>query len=352
MRAKNIYGDKSREGTFHFQIRAPWYLTWWAMLFYGFFGFATILGIVKIRVFRLEKRTRQLENLVKERTHIVHRQKEKLQELHTIKSRFFANISHEFRTPLTLILGPLEDMLADARYNSDKKNLGMMQRNARRILQLINQLLDLSRLESGKLKVQASPGDFPTFLKGIVMSFASLTEQKKIDLQYSVSDNENDLKNIYFDWDLVEKIFYNLLANAFKFTAQGGAVEVAVTNAQSPNFLEVRVKDNGTGIDADKLDEIFERFYQANASATREYEGTGIGLALTKELVELQRGEISVESEVGKGTEFCITLPTDKTQFADKEIGDAPRHPAAVRDDGALIVKQPPELTQASSSPV
>ncbi len=340
VRAKNIYGHESREGKISFIILSPWYQSWWAYLFYTFLSVAAIGFIVKIRVHRLQQKTRKLETLVQERTRVIRGQAEKLQELNNMKSRFFANISHEFRTPLTLILGPLEDMLAGAKTGTEMKNLGLMQRHARRILQLINQLLDLSRLESGKLKVRAARGDLPAFLKGVVMSFASLAEQKQIDLHYKVTENPQDL--LYFDRDLVEKIFYNLLSNAFKFTSQNGAIHVTVANNPDSGFVEISVKDSGIGIQADKLGNIFERFYQVNASATREQEGAGIGLALTKELVELHHGEIYVSSEAGKGTQFVVKLPTGSTSFRQEEILAAAQPAAGEKQDTAVPIEQQP----------
>lgn len=331
VKAKNIYGRESSEGSFSIVIRPTWYQSWWAYILYAVLLSAIMVLIIKVRVKRLEQKTQKLENLIKERTSVIRDQAEKLQELDKMKSRFFTNISHEFRTPLTLILGPLEDMLDRSQNSSDRKNLGLIQRNARRVLQLINQLLDLAQLESGKLKLQAAKGDFVAFLKGIVMSFASLAEQQNIALKYIAPEKEDGLlplQGLRFDRDMVEKIFYNLLSNALKFTAENGAVEVSVglERADDPTlkFIEISVKDNGMGIPANRLDTIFERFYQVNASSTREREGTGIGLALTKELVELHHGEISVNSQIGKGAEFIVLLPIGAAHFSKDEISATP----------------------------
>ncbi|KAA3619991.1 MAG: hybrid sensor histidine kinase/response regulator [Calditrichaeota bacterium] len=323
VRGQNIYEQESSEGNIAFTILSPWYQSWWASLFYVILTVFSIVLIVKTRVRHLEKKTAQLENLIDERTAVIREQSEKLQELARMRSQFFANISHEFRTPLTLILGPLEDMLDRAKASSDKKNLGLMQRHARRVLQLINQLLDLSRLESGKLKLKASRGDLAAFIKGIVMSFASLAEQKKINLRYLLSEkdaSELAQQTLFFDRDQIEKVFYNLLSNAFKFTFEGGTVQVEIVMSQGGNFVEIKVKDSGIGIRSDRLASIFERFYQVSSGSTKEYQGTGIGLALTKELVELHHGEITVGSEVGKGTEVVVKLPVGKAYFAEDEM--------------------------------
>ena len=358
VKAKNIYQHESSAGTLSFEILSPWYQSWWAYLLYAALSVSGVLLIVKARVRHLEQKTRELENLVDSRTSLIREQAEKLRELDKMKSRFFANISHEFRTPLTLILGPLEDMLARTQNSSDKKNLGVMQRNARRVLQLINQLLDLSRLESGNLKLQAERGDLMAFLKGVVMSFASLAEQKKISLKFIVLEKLEGLpplQNIYFDRDQVEKIFYNLLSNAFKFTAEGGMIEVAVglrqANDHPGNFVEISVKDDGTGIPADRLYNIFERFYQVNGGNTREQEGTGIGLALTKELVELHHGEMSVRSEVGKGTEFIVSLPVGTAHLTEQEIVATPPLPVDATEKLETAGEQSPIPPQAISPP-
>ncbi len=246
---------------------------------------------------------------------IEHVQAEKLHELDRLKSRFFANISHEFRTPLTLILGPIENLRQRFTDDDAKKELGMMQRNGQRLLRLINQLLDLSRLEAGKLKLETRPGDLLAFLKGVVFSFESLAKQRRIDLQFQSSES---LPPGYFDADKLEKVLVNLLSNAFKFTAEGGkiSVQLSVISKQSSRdqlltdyCLLITVRDTGSGIPADYLPRIFDRFYTTGEGYAKEHQGSGIGLALTKELVELHHGEIAVTSDVGKGTAFTVRLP-------------------------------------------
>jgi len=351
VQAKNIHQHLGSEAGFEFTILPPWYRSGWAYLIYALLAGGAVFGLVKIRVHRLQTRTRQLEVLVQERTATIRQQAEKLTEMDRIKSRFFANISHEFRTPLTLILGPLEDLIAKVKDKMAKDELRVMQRNAHRLLRLINQLLDLSRLESGRMTLHVSRGDFVAFLKGIVMSFASLAEQKKITLRFEVEaalTNGSPLE-IYFDRDKVEKIFYNLLSNAFKFTPEGGSVEVAVAGGseqsakgegrkekgdgrpsphalrptrfeESTDFVEITVRDTGIGIPAGELPRLFDRFYQADSASTREYEGSGLGLALTKELVERHYGEIEAHSEEGMGSEFIVRLPIGKEYFKPEEI--------------------------------
>jgi signal transduction histidine kinase/DNA-binding response OmpR family regulator len=227
-----------------------------------------------------------------------------LQELDKLKSRFFANISHEFRTPLTLILGQIESIMSGNIGMKVKGKLQIADRNARRLLTLINQLLDLSRLESGSMELKAKQHNIVSFLKSLFYSFESLAESQKIILKF---ESEYNYIPVVFDPDKMEKIFYNLISNAFNFTASKGEIEVCLNVICS--IAEIRIKDSGIGIPSDRLPHIFDRFYQVDGSATRKHEGTGIGLALTKELIELHQGNISVTSKQGEGSEFIIQLP-------------------------------------------
>lgn len=233
-----------------------------------------------------------------------------------LKSRFFANISHEFRTPLTLIIGPVEDLLQDKSAQKFKEPLFYIKRNAKRLLQLINQLLDLSRLDVGNYEVNTSREDIIPFVKQIVHSFSSMAHHKNIMLETEVDPRlKNELRDealvFYFDEDIFEKILYNLLSNAFKFTPDGGNIIVSIGLSKN-NLLELTVEDNGAGIPPDKLPYIFDRFYQADNTYVRKYEGTGIGLALVKELAELHQGTITVESTEGHQTIFSCTFPFNK----------------------------------------
>jgi CheY-like chemotaxis protein len=245
-----------------------------------------------------------------------------------MKSRFFANISHEFRTPLTLILGPIrkwrvETSRRDVSTKEMDNDFEMMERNAQRLLRLINQLLDLSKLEGGAMKLRASRGNIVPFVKGLASSSESSADMRRVGIAIHADRDEIE---VYFDKDKLEKILTNLLSNAFKFTPEGGMVTVRVwKDAFSPEEPQTKasfisVKDTGIGIPADELPRVFDRFYQVDSSQTREHEGSGIGLALTKELVELHHGSISVRSEVGKGTEFMVQLPLGREHLKDDEI--------------------------------
>jgi DNA-binding response OmpR family regulator/anti-sigma regulatory factor (Ser/Thr protein kinase) len=262
---------------------------------------------------------------------------EKMREVDEMKSRFFANISHEFRTPLTLIFGPAKDVIDKTKEPDTKQSVVIIKRNASRLYGLVNQLLDLSKLESGKMKLEASEQDIIPLLKGYVLSFSSLAERKKIKLSFNAAE---DNLNVYIDRDKVEKIVTNLLSNAFKFTPEGGKIDFTVERLDS--YAEIRVADSGMGIAAERLDKIFDRFYQVDGSHTRDSEGTGIGLSLTKELVELHKGKIEVESEYGKGATFKVLLPLGKDHLKPEEIAEkSVQEKSAVTEDETELI---PEL--------
>jgi signal transduction histidine kinase/DNA-binding response OmpR family regulator len=234
----------------------------------------------------------------------IRREKDRFQELDQLKSRFFANISHEFRTPLTLIMGPLNQLKEKQPDAEDRKLMGLMHRNAERLLNLINQILDLSKLEAGKMKLDLQQVNFPALLKGIVMSFESLAEQQGVRLHFA---SEVDELALAVDPNKMEQIFNNLLSNAFKFTKVSEEVSVLLTVKE--DWVTVFVKDTGRGIPADQLPHIFNRFFQADEAKTEDVPGTGIGLTLVKELVHLHGGTIDVRSIENKRTSFRLRFP-------------------------------------------
>ena len=236
----------------------------------------------------------------------------KLVELDQIKSRFFANISHELRTPLTLLLAPLETMLH--RFNrsldEDTRNLLFtMHSNGMRLLKLINDLLDLVRLESGRMEVRREPLEVVEFVKGLASAARQVADDKRIKLETSV---DPQLGTVLADRDKLEKIVLNLVFNALKFTPGGGRVELRAQK-QGEEFV-LSVQDTGMGISEKNLPFVFDRFWQADGSSKRKYQGVGIGLALVKELTEIQDGKVSVESQEGKGTTFTVRLPYQKAE--------------------------------------
>ena len=243
----------------------------------------------------------------------------KLEEVDRMKSHFYANISHEFRTPLQLILGPLEKLASKISDEEGKKQAGLIRVNAHRLLNLINQLLDLARLEAKKLKLQASRGNIALFVKRIVKEFESITEQRDIALKINM-DKENVIA--YFDKEKLEKVIINIMSNAVKFTPKGGKITVNVSETPNGN-VDIIVRDSGIGIPANDLNKIFDKFYQVDSSHTREHEGTGIGLALTKEFVELHNGQISIDSMEGNWTEVKLSFPLGREHLKDDEIVDS-----------------------------
>lgn len=228
----------------------------------------------------------------------------KLVELDQIKSRFFANISHELRTPLTLLVVPLEKLKRLPMDSESSTLLQLMEDNAMRLLRLINNLLDLVKLESGKMELKQDSIEIGPFLKGLVNSAQRLAEDKRIRLHAEIQEN---LPPLLGDRDKIEKIILNLLFNALKFTSAGGEVELAAKD-EGEN-LSLVVRDTGIGIREEDLPHVFARFWQADASSNRKYQGTGIGLALVKELVEAHHGTVSVSSQLGQGTTFTVQLP-------------------------------------------
>ena len=279
--------------------------------------------IVKDRTKEIEEKNQQLEL----QTTLLEEKSEKLRTLAEIKSRFFANISHEFRTPLTLIIGPLEQMLANCPNHDDRKKLTLMLRNSQRLLGLINQLLELSKFESGKSRLQAGLQNIVPFLRGTASSFELLATQSELDLIFQA---ENEEISLYFDPTMFEEAIYNLLLNAIKFTPPGGQITIGVETYREqekgfPNgCVLITVSDTGLGIPANRLGQIFERFYQVDARYESKHKGSGIGLAIVKEILELHHGDIGVESSRGEnsGTKFTIRLPLGKEHLSPDEIID------------------------------
>ncbi|MBA4056845.1 MAG: hypothetical protein C0490_19180, partial [Marivirga sp.] len=255
-----------------------------------------------------------LIGVIYNRYRIKQRSAEKLKQLDIVKSRFFANISHEFRTPLTLILSPLQRSLEQPNTPLPYADIQMMYRNSARLHMLINQLLDLSRIESGKMTLQLEDTDVRSMIMILYSAFQSQAEQRSIAYKVNI---EHDLGNCFVDRDKLEKIVYNLISNAFKFTPDGGYIFVEVRREQGITF---RVRDNGIGIQAHHLPFVFDRFYQVDDSATRSGEGTGIGLALAKELAEVHRGSLHVISRQGEGSEFVLTIPIERSRYRTEDF--------------------------------
>ena len=237
---------------------------------------------------------------------------QKLIELDQVKSRFFANVSHELRTPLTLLLTPLQSLIQEhgsALDSATRDLLLIMRSNGMRLLKLINDLLDLVRLESGKMEVNSEPVDINRLLHGVANAVKKTAEDRTIRIEVIT---DSSVGTVISDSDKLERILLNLLFNAIKFTPAGGNVEITARREESELILVI--SDTGAGISNEQLPFIFDRFWQADTSAQRKNQGLGIGLALVKELVEVQGGEVSVRSAIGKGTRFTIRLPYKKLE--------------------------------------
>ncbi len=244
-------------------------------------------------------------------------QAEKLLELDRQKTEFFQNVSHEFRTPLTLTIGPLEASVAQQQDLPYEQSVIAL-RNSRRLLRLVNQLLDIQRLDAGRMQPTFRPCDLLGFIEQIVDSFRPYCEKKRIALLTHLSD----CPSVYLDLEKFDKVLYNLLSNAIKFTEAGGKIEVVLQS--TPTACLIQVRDTGVGIREDQIPYLFDRFRQADGSASRSYEGSGLGLALVKELVELHGGSVTVESVYGQGTTFSIWLHPGQTHLPAAQVTEMP----------------------------
>ncbi len=292
-------------------ITPPWWETTWAYLGYVLLIGGVLFGAWRFQLSRIKLRHQVELELAKT---------ERYQEIDRMKSRFFANISHEFRTPLTLILGPIEKLQKRLKDDQALKDLRLMKKHTQRILNLVSQLLDLSKLEARRMELRTSKQNIIPLLKGLTQSFISLADKKQVEL---IFESKTDQLEVYFQRDIIVKILNNLLSNACKFTRRGGQITVAVNEKQNngkTGVVEISVTDTGVGIPRTELPKIFDRFHQVDSSQTREYEGTGIGLSLTKELVELHSGTITVQSTLGTGSTFTVQLPLGKDHLLPEEI--------------------------------
>ncbi|WP_242204237.1 hybrid sensor histidine kinase/response regulator transcription factor [Aestuariivivens insulae] len=300
VKASNNDGLWNEQGT-SINLRilpAPWD-TWWAYLIYYSIAIGIFLVIRRYSLLR-----------IKERNELKHErlEKERIEEVNKMKLQLFTNISHDFRTPLTLIIGPLERLLQEASVNDFvKKQHEIMYRNASVLMELINQLLDFRKSESGKLQLSASKNNIVPFVENIKQAFNGWAEIKDID--FSLTTSSNDIE-VWFDKTKLKKVLFNLLSNAFKFTPEHGKIALNLSihekdkKGQQKKYVKIKLEDNGKGIPKKNIKFIFDRFYQLG-----ERSGTGIGLALTKNLVKLHGGSIKVKSNEGIGTCFNVLLP-------------------------------------------
>jgi signal transduction histidine kinase/DNA-binding response OmpR family regulator/ligand-binding sensor domain-containing protein len=300
--SQGIWSDKINE--LRITVLPPWWRTWWAYAAYILVIILAIRAYFKFSINRAKLRSQLF---------VEQNEAKRAKELDTLKTQLYTNITHEFRTPLTVILG-MAHQVANKPDEHLKSGTEMIIRNGENLLNLVNEMLDLSKLESGKMSLQLVQGDVINFLRYIVESFHSLAESQNKQLHFL---SEIDALHIAYDPEKMRQIVANLLSNALKFTSEKGNIYLSVNEGNVPgkedqSSLVIKVKDTGIGIPEDQMKFIFDRFYQSDHGQTRKTEGTGIGLALTKELVKLMEGEISVKSPptgASKGSEFTVTLP-------------------------------------------
>ncbi|MDJ1482734.1 two-component regulator propeller domain-containing protein [Cytophagaceae bacterium YF14B1] len=293
-------------------VQPPWFKTGWAVALYLAI-LLVILGLIR-QIVRIREK-------LKADIRIQELKADSIRQLEQVRTSFFTNVSHELRTPLTLIITPLEKLLTEELPSPERlqHQFRLMNRHANRLLRLISQLLDLSKIESGSLRPQISQGNLYQHLENSIRSFEQLAESKQVQLKLQIDPT---LRQAWYDADITEKIIFNLLSNALKYVPEGGLVSVEAAICE--NKLQLVVSDTGAGIAPDELPRIFERFYQGKASNPL---GTGVGLALTRELTELLGGTIFAFSTQGIGSQFVVTLPIVSTDFPSEWIASLPDEP-------------------------
>src|SRR6185312_9476807 len=312
VRTANTNTWNGKELSLHINILPPFWRTTWAYILYA----VLFLGILFYWRRKAIEKLRAQFSIEKEREE-AHR----MHELDLMKIKFFTNVSHEFRTPLSLIMAPVDKILKQVPEPDIQRQLLLVNRNARRLLNLVNQLLDFRKMEYQELKLHERKGDIISFIKELSYAFTDIADQKSIRF---IFDSDADAFYTSFDHDKIERILFNLLANDYKFTPEWGRVSVLLNLVKkSPSDLlnlEIKVIDTGIGIPEDKRDKIFEPFFQNDVPGSMLNQGSGIGLSITREFVKLHNGEIYAESEFNLGSCFTVLLPLkplDKAIVAD-----------------------------------
>jgi signal transduction histidine kinase/ligand-binding sensor domain-containing protein/DNA-binding response OmpR family regulator len=292
-------------------INSPWYLTPWYIMLYILLTFIILYSLIRIRMNQIRLQSQlELEGALHEKS----------KEINKMKLQFFTNISHELRTPLTLIIGPLQQIMQG---NKDpvylKKLNTIMYKNSLRLLKLINQLLDFRKAESGEVNLIVKNDDLVEFVGGICNAFEEVAGNKEIKFVYLPEEEKIDA---WFDSDKMEKVLYNLLSNAFKYTPRFKSVKVTVRKIikEGIDHAVIKVTDYGIGIPEDELNSIFERFYQAKKEDNIVNVGSGLGLAYTRQLVEIHKGEITIESKLHEGTTCTIEIPVSRSAYDEESI--------------------------------
>ncbi len=296
-----------KELTLKIKVLPPPWRSWWAYLIY--------LTTISLGIYSLYRYI-SLENKLK----LQRIAREQQDELHEVKLRFFTNITHEFRTPLTLILGPIKDLINKPDQSPENlKHLNMVDRSAQRLLNLVNQILTFRKLANDYEPIAPQEGNLVHLLKEVYLPFSDTASKKNIDYNFKAS---NEVIMGWYDEEKLEKVFFNLLSNAFKFTQENGKVEVRIK--EFDNEIIIEFKDNGLGVDKEFQEQIFKRFYEKSSLQSSAIKGSGIGLAISKQMVELHNGSIMVKSKKDQGAKFTITLPKGKDHFSEEQINNIP----------------------------
>ena len=361
VKANDIQLQESNIATFTFSVLPNWWQKWWMNLLYVIASGLILYGIIRFGIRRsiqqLETRQKELEVIVAQRTaqiekdkYLIEQQAEELKELDKIKSRFFANISHELRTPLTLILGPLSYILeSPEEWNKTQvqKQLLVMQRNGKNLLQLIEEILDLSKIEANKLELQEDATPMVQFFEYLFFVFEPQFQAKALSYDLKLDIQQN--LQVLVDRRKLEKILNNFLSNAIKFTPQNGKIILKVT--ETDELIKIQVSDDGKGIHPKDLPHVFERFYQSKQVDQKLYGGTGIGLALVKELAHLMNGTVKAESTLGAGSRFYFEFPRKKVAVEEvialpinETIEDDPIIDSIGSDFNIMVVEDNPDM--------
>jgi signal transduction histidine kinase/ligand-binding sensor domain-containing protein/DNA-binding response OmpR family regulator len=329
VKASNNDGVWNTNGaSINIYVHPPFWRTVYAYLFYAL----VIIGLIAYFRYRSIQKLKRKFALEQEKMQAEQERKEaqRIRELDRLKIKFLTNLSHEFRTPISLILGPVDKLISQEKKEQSYSQLYMIKRNARRLLNLVNQLLDFRKMEEHELKLHASEGELVSFVKEVSDSFKDLSERKKIEFAFH---SHIDQLHTVFDHDKMERILFNVLSNAFKFTIEGGKINLELEKVENPadtanTWVAIKVSDTGIGIPEDKKEKIFERFFQDTTAASILNQGSGIGLSITKEFVKMHGGTITVDSVPQKGTTFTINLPFVPIEY-NKEMEDAEQEDTA-----------------------
>lgn len=325
--------DQASYITLKIEVKPPFWKTTLAYVIY-LLAILSLLFYIRRRGMHKLKMEFALEQEKLENKRVLEQERQEVKRMHELdlmKIKFLTNVSHEFRTPLSLIMAPVDKMLKQTEDAGQRQQINMIKVNARRLLNLVNQLLDFRKMEVQELKLHTKQGDIIAFIKEISTSFTDIADKKHIGFLF---DSEVEQLETYFDHDKIERILFNLLSNAFKFTSRGGHVSVLLNlldekSTAESKMLEIKVIDTGIGVPREMHSKIFERFFQNDVPGSLLNQGSGIGLSITREFVKMHQGDIFIESELNQGSCFIIQLPLQVDEVASGDLVTADNHPAS-----------------------